>query len=357
METTEESTTELMLTESTTDNLRSEHMITELTTDNLKTEYMLTELTTKENLIIATEDCGRLDFIFVFLFLFFLELIYANNEIYPWLDLLSTPSLPHPNEGSFLQLTNHRIWYNIYGKSTYSPVLFLHGGLANSDYWGLQIEELKSEYQCIVMDSRGQGRSSALSSSTESISYGLMTSDVIALLDYLHFDKVHLIGWSDGANIGLNLAMNYPERLYSLFSFAPNYKPGDSNAPIPPLFMTYLQRTEFEYKRFHSGEEYQILFGNLLTMWHENPNWTKIDFDRISNDLPIWIVSGDHDEVIPREQIDTIFKWLPQSNQLILPRTSHFAFLQDSQMFNSVLKKFLNQIHCQTSNSDSCSRK
>ncbi|CAF1675786.1 unnamed protein product, partial [Adineta ricciae] len=64
------------------------------------------------------------------------------------------------------------------------------------------------------------------------------------------------------------------------------------------------------------------------------------------------------------EETATIFKWLPQSGQLTLPRTSHFAFLQDSQMFNLVLRKFLNENHCQTSNfysdssnPNSCSRK
>ncbi|CAF1689190.1 unnamed protein product, partial [Adineta ricciae] len=73
-----------------------------------------------------------------------------NNSESPWLNLPSTPSLPHPNQGHFLQLTNHRLWYNIYGQSIHSPVLFLHGGLANSDYWSLQIQELQIDFQCIV---------------------------------------------------------------------------------------------------------------------------------------------------------------------------------------------------------------
>ncbi|CAF0989557.1 unnamed protein product [Adineta ricciae] len=282
-------------------------------------------------------------FICFFLFISSIEIIHTNDQIYPWLNLPSTPSLPHPNQGHFLQLTNHRLWYNICGQSIHSPVLFLHGGLANSDYWSLQIQELQIDFQCIVMDSRGHGRSSSLSSSSESISYELMTSDVIALLDYLHLDKVHVIGWSDGANVGLHLGMNYSHRLFSLFIFGANYKAGEDNQSIPPLFLTYLQRVEVEYKKSHSNEEYEILFDKLLTMWHQSPNWTKVDLEKIPSDLLIWIVSGDRDEVIPREQTETIFKWLPQSGQLTLPRTSHFAFLQDSQMFNLVLRKFLNQ--------------
>ncbi|UJR38662.1 hypothetical protein I4U23_031328 [Adineta vaga] len=297
-------------------------------------------------------------YLFLFTICYFLQIIQTQNinminSKSLWLNLPSTPSLPSPNQGHSIEINNHRIWYNIYGRSTNPPVLFLHGGLANSDYWALQIEELQSEYQCIVMDSRGHGRSSGLLS-TENLSYDLMTSDVIALLDHLHFDKVHLIGWSDGANIGLNLAMNFPQRLFSLFSFGANYKSGESDTPIPPLFLTYLQRVEIEYKKTHSDEEYQILFGTLLKMWASS-NLTKNDFDRIPFDLPIWIVCGDHDEVIPREQTDTMFKWIIQSGQLILPRTSHFAFLQDPQMFNLILKQFLNENTNSSTNLLNCS--
>ena len=39
------------------------------------------------------------------------------------------------------------------------PVILLHGGLANSDYWGHQVPELAKTHRVIVMDSRGHGRS------------------------------------------------------------------------------------------------------------------------------------------------------------------------------------------------------
>ena len=39
------------------------------------------------------------------------------------------------------------------------PVILLHGGLANSNYWGNQVPALAKHYRVIVMDSRGHGRS------------------------------------------------------------------------------------------------------------------------------------------------------------------------------------------------------
>jgi len=49
------------------------------------------------------------------------------------------------------------IYYAVYGQG--SPVILLHGGLANADYWGNQIKALAPYHTVIVMDSRGHGRS------------------------------------------------------------------------------------------------------------------------------------------------------------------------------------------------------
>ncbi|CAF4941263.1 unnamed protein product [Rotaria sp. Silwood1] len=283
-------------------------------------------------------------YLFVFIFFHFLTSIKSENSTvlnseYPWLRLPPTPQLPFPDNGQYAQINNISIWYTIYGPTNGTPVLFLHGGVANSNYWGLQIQQLQSIYKCILMDSRAQGRS--LSSSTN-ITYDLMTSDVVSLLDYLGLNKIHLVGWSDGANIGLNLAMNYPNRLYSLFAFGANYHTSDENDPsIPPVFAAYLKRAQAEYEAFNPNKQYEILLNDLLIMWANYPNWQKADFDKIPSNLPVWIVGGDHEEVINREQPDTMASWIPQSGELILPRTSHFAFIQEPTKFTIALEQFL----------------
>jgi pimeloyl-ACP methyl ester carboxylesterase len=52
-----------------------------------------------------------------------------------------------------------------------------------------------------------------------------MASDVLALMDYLHVRKVAIVGWSDGAIIGLDIAMHHPEQVSKLFAFAANSDP------------------------------------------------------------------------------------------------------------------------------------
>src|SRR5271163_1631798 len=84
----------------------------------------------------------------------------ANAE-QQWLTLPPTPSLPKAAQSGYAPVNGIKIWYAIFGPDSTAgePVLLLHGGLANSNYWGNQVRALKTRYRVIVMDSRGHGRS------------------------------------------------------------------------------------------------------------------------------------------------------------------------------------------------------
>jgi len=120
----------------------------------------------------------------------------------PWQSLPPTPSLPTSAKSGYALVNGIRMFYAVFGQGL--PVLLLHGGLGNSNYWGEVIPILvRNHYEVIVTDSRGHGRSTR---TAEPYSYELMASDVLALLDYLKLTKVDLVGWSDGAIIGLAIA-------------------------------------------------------------------------------------------------------------------------------------------------------
>jgi alpha/beta hydrolase fold len=134
-----------------------------------------------------------------------------------WLTLPPTPSLPKPAQNGHAPVNGIRIWYATFGRG--KPVLLLHGGLANSNYWGNQVPALAKGYRVVVMDSRGHGR---CTHDERPYGYDLMASDVIGLMDFLKLPKAAIVGWSDGAILGLDIAVLHPERLTKLFAFAAN---------------------------------------------------------------------------------------------------------------------------------------
>jgi len=227
--------------------------------------------------------------------------------------------------------------YAIYGEGP--PVLLLHGALANADYWGHQVPVLAQRRTVIVMDSRGHGRSTR---DARPFGYDLMADDVISLMDTLGVPRADVVGWSDGGIVALDLAMRHPDRVGRILAFAVNTRTsGTRNGAIMnPTIVSFIRRAGQEYKA-HSAtpRDYGVLVMQILKMWSSEPNWTDDQLKTIAS--PVLVVDGEHDESIKRSHVDYIAATIPGAELLILPDTSHFAFLQNPGLFNSAMLRFL----------------
>lgn len=263
----------------------------------------------------------------------------ARGQQPQWLTLPPTPSLPKAAASGYAPVDGIRVWYAVFGHG--APVLMLHGGLANSNYWGNQVAALERSYRVIVMDSRGHGRSTR---NAQPFGYDLMARDVLGLLDFLKIRKAPVVGWSDGAIIGLDIAMRSPERLAKLFAFAANSDPsGVADIAKSPVFNAYIARAEKEYEKLSpTPDQYRAFLAQIEKMWATQPNWTAADLERIR--VPTWIVDADHDEAIKRENTEFIAAHVPGAGLLIQPQVSHFSFLQDPLQFDNDLLHFLQHV-------------
>ncbi|HEV7322706.1 MAG TPA: alpha/beta hydrolase [Ensifer sp.] len=253
-----------------------------------------------------------------------------------WQTLPDTPRLPTGGQEGVVEIAGAKIWYKVYGSGP--PVILLHGGLGNSDYWGLQVAALAATCQVIVMDSRGHGRSSR---GGGTMSYVLMKNDVMALIDHCNLPKAAIVGWSDGAIIGLLLAMQHPDRISGVFCFGANSGPnGTFDLTNNAMFNRYIKRTEEEYARLSpTPDGFGEFLGEMNTMWITQPDFTVADLKGIQ--VPVWVVDGDHEEVIRREDTLFIADTIPNSGLSIQPEVSHFSVLQDPDQFTADIRRFL----------------
>jgi len=256
-----------------------------------------------------------------------------------WLTLPATPTLPSAAQSGLAPVNGIKIWYASFGRG--EPVLLIHGGLANSNYWGHQVRALQKHYRVVVMDSRGHGRSSR---NEQPYGYDLMASDVLALMDHLGIKKAAIVGWSDGAIIGLDIAMHHPERVSRLFAFAANSDPsGVADIAKSDVFNAYIERAGEEYKRLSpTPTEYKSFVEQITKMWETQPNWTEADLAAIK--VPTWIVDADHDEAIKRENTEFMAAHIPGAGLLIQPNVSHFSFMQDPEQFTNDVLHFLEHV-------------
>jgi pimeloyl-ACP methyl ester carboxylesterase len=250
------------------------------------------------------------------------------------------PPTPKPIRSEHSGLANANgisIYYAVYGQG--SPVILLHGGLANADYWGNQVKALEPHHAVIVMDSRGHGRSTR---DSRPYGYDLMADDVVALMDVLKVPKADIVGWSDGAILGLDLAMRHPDRIGKVFAFAANTVTSGVKEGVEknPTFGAFIERAGLEYTAYSATpKEYDAFVAQISKMWASQPTWTDAQLKAIT--ASVLVVDGDHDEAIKREHTEYIAATIPHAGLLILPNASHFAFLQDPELFNCAVLRFL----------------
>lgn len=255
-----------------------------------------------------------------------------------WRSLPTTPAHVVPRSKGSVSTDGAAIYYALYGRGR--PVVLLHGGFVNSDYLALQAQDLARDHLVIVIDTRAHGRSR--DDGRHALSYDLFASDVLAVLDHLRIARADFVGWSDGAITALALAMRAPARARRIFAFGANSSPAGlrPDADKDPVFAAYLSRARAEYPRFDRNPGgFASLEKRLSFMWASQPDWSDDQLRAVRG--RIMIADGDHDEAITRSHTEYLARTIPGAQLLILPGSSHFAFLQRPGQFNAAVRKFL----------------
>ncbi|NKN01271.1 alpha/beta fold hydrolase [Rhizobium leguminosarum] len=251
-----------------------------------------------------------------------------------WTELPAFPSMPVAKTSGMAEVNDIKMYYAEYGEG--DPILFIHGGLGNAEVWGHQVADFAKDHRVIVADSRGHGRSTR---SQQPFGYDLMTSDYVALLDYLKIDKVTLVGWSDGGIIGIDMAMKNPEKLTRVIAQAANVTTDGVKADVMnnKTFNDYINVAGDYYRKLSpTPNEYDAFVTQISEMWATQPAWTAADLGKIA--VPVTLAIGDHDEAVKLDHTEMMAKDIPGARLVILKDASHFAMLQDPTGYDAMIR-------------------
>ncbi len=251
-----------------------------------------------------------------------------------WAGLPPFPPMPQPKTSGMADVNDIKMYYAEYGAG--DPILFIHGGLGNADVWGAQVADFARDHLVIVADSRGHGRSTR---SEKPFGYDLMTSDYVALLDYLKVGKVTLVGWSDGGIIGIDMAMKHPEKLTRVIAQAANVTTDGVKPDVMSnkTFNDYINVAGEYYKKLSpTPNEYEAFVNQISQMWAAQPAWTAADLGKIT--VPVTLAIGDHDEAVKLDHTEMMAKEIPGAKLVILKDASHFAMLQDPEGYDAMIR-------------------
>ena len=231
--------------------------------------------------------------------------------------------------GNYAGIRGIKMYYEIYG--TGKPLLIIHGNGGSIKDFSKQIPYFSTEYKVIVADSRAQGKTV---DTKDSLTYEMMADDFNALLDFLHLDSCFVIGWSDGGNNGLLLAMRHPEKVKKLAVTGANLWP-DSSAVEPGLFL-FLDKLVDSLSKMKRSPELENQY-KLMAMMTKEPNIKLPQLQKVK--CPTMVIGGDHDALLPKHTL-LIAESIPQSYLWIIPNSGHATPINYSKQFNETINDF-----------------
>ncbi|MGE5382029.1 MAG: alpha/beta fold hydrolase [Omnitrophica WOR_2 bacterium] len=273
-------------------------------------------------------------------FLFAIIMVSCNSPKENKIDYGSNSAV-----GKYAEVNGIKVYYEIYGEG--EPLLLLHGNGGSIESFIYQIPELAKHFKVIAVDSRAQGRTT---DADQEISYALMASDMAGLIDKLNLGKVNVVGWSDGGNIGLEMAYAYPEKVLKVVACGANYThenfiaPPDSavmdkDDPLVKKTSELLKRSTTSIQRLSPDTlRIPLIKKKLGDLMEKYPNFTPAQLKTIK--VPFLIIAGDHDLINLNHTI-SLFTSLPKAELFIVPHATHVVLIENPELINSEVIRFL----------------
>lgn len=237
------------------------------------------------------------------------------------------------NTGKYITANGIKLYYETYGKG--APLLLLHGNSASIKSFDQQIAEFSKYYTVIAVDTRGQGKSSE---NGKLYTYDLFAEDMNAFLNGLGFDSVNIVGWSDGGNTGLIMAMKYPQKVKKLVAMGANIFIDKTTVGKWVFKELNHQLKELEQDTTAWAKNRTRLVHLLLTEPRHNYN----DLKKIT--CPVLVLAGEKD-VIKEEHTKAIAASIANGTLLIAPGKTHYYPEEDAAGFNKTVLTFFGTIN------------
>ncbi|HWA35446.1 MAG TPA: alpha/beta hydrolase [Cyclobacteriaceae bacterium] len=229
----------------------------------------------------------------------------------------------NPSAGGYFSNGPVKIYYEVYG--TGKPLVIIHGNGGSIRGRVEFIQEFSKKYKVIMMDNRCHGKTDCPAAH---LTYEQIAGDLNALLTHLKVDSTFMWGHSDGAIIGLIMAMKYPDKVKKLLASSANLRP-DTTA-IDPAIFPLLDKMRPQYmKDSIQSKRFQLLVSE--------PHIPAKNLGAIKAD--VLIMAGDRD-IIRTEHTLEIFNNIPGAFLCILPGTTHGVYQDRNKWFKEILYDF-----------------
>jgi len=250
------------------------------------------------------------------------------------------------------------------------PILFIHEFADDLRTWEPQFNYFSRNYRCIAYNARGYPPSDVPENS-DSYSQLRATQDARDVLKHLGIEKAHIIGLSMGGFASLHFGLNFPEMALSLVVAGCGYGAGgdrnqwrketseiaqkfiDNGMEAVSQFYAYgPTRVQFENKDPRGFAAFVDRFNEhsplgcantFIGVQGERPSLYDLQDEMKKLTVPTYIITGDEDEPCLDPNV-MMKRTIPTSWLAVLPNAGHAINLEDPDIFNSLVQRFLTAV-------------
>jgi pimeloyl-ACP methyl ester carboxylesterase len=242
--------------------------------------------------------------------------------------------------GEYVDAGGVRTYYEVAGAG--EPVVLLHGGGCTIETFGAQTPALAEQYRVYLPERRGHGRTPDVEGP---ITYETMAHDTIAFMEELGISSAHLVGWSDGALVGLLVALRQPELVSKLVFIGQNlntegarpeqivFLEGMTSETFPPML-----RQMYESVSPDGPAHFEVVFDKLMQLWGRDPGIALDELPGVT--APTLVLLGD-DDLPSIEHAAAMQRALPSSQLAVVPGASHALPMEKPEIVNRLILDFL----------------
>jgi pimeloyl-ACP methyl ester carboxylesterase len=148
-----------------------------------------------------------------------------------------------------------------------------------------------------------------------------MADETIVVLESIGGTS-HIVGWSDGGNIGLIIAMRRPDLVKRLVVIGANFKYDagldigltDESPAMQMIAENYMKQSP------DGPDHFEEFVTKSSVMWGAEPNMAVEDLSKIS--IPVLVMVGD-DDAFHLSHACEMYESIPGAQLAVIPGTSH----------------------------------
>jgi len=269
-----------------------------------------------------------------------------------------------PSRGGHLPINGLSLHHEVYGdlgSSTACPLLLIPGAFMGTDSMTSWVSAFAADRAVIVFDQQGHGRTPDTS---RAMSYEQFADDAAVLLRALEVERAHVMGYSQGGGVALQLAIRHPTLVDKLVSLSATYR-RDGWYPSALAGIGGLDAAAFAGTSVETAFKAHTPEASAFDAYVAKMKVLNIDDQNISDaqmrsfSAPTMVIVGDADGVRPEHAVAMFelrgggdedaaasgaLQRVPAARLVVLPAMSHIGISGEAAVLVPMVSAFLDDV-------------